>query len=139
MVNKDYDSVRNGNSQVAVSVTYPNNDVNGSGNFIESNLCIIFYNMHGYNQGFKSICGLINSYAPDIFLIQEHWLTPHNMSRFRSDFPEYYVFGSSAMERSVEIGPLSGRPVGGTAILVKNVYCLYVNVFAPRSALLLLK
>ena len=79
----NYDSVRNGNSQVAVSVTYPNNDVNGSGNFIESNLCIISYNMHGYSQGFNSIRGLINSYAPDMFLIQEHWLTPHNMSRFR--------------------------------------------------------
>jgi len=59
------------------------------------------------------------------------------MSRFRSDFPEYYVFGSSAMERSVEIGPLSGRPFGGTAILVKNdLLSVYVNVFAPRSALL---
>ena len=76
--------------------------------------------MHGYNQGFNSIRGLINSYAADMFLIQEHWLTPHNMSRFRSDFPEYYAYGSSAMERSVEIGPLSGRPFGGTAILVEN-------------------
>ena len=114
----NYDYVRNGNSQVAVSVTYPNNDVNGSGNFIESNLCIISYNMHGCNQGFNSIRGLINSYAPDMFLIQEHCLTPHNMSRFRSDFPEYYVLGSSAMERSVEIGLLSGRSFGGTAILV---------------------
>ena len=41
----NYDYVRNGNSQVAASVTCPNNDVNGSGNFIESNLCIISYNM----------------------------------------------------------------------------------------------
>ena len=49
----NYDSVRNGNSEVAVSVTYPNNDVNGSGNFIESKLCIISYNMHGYHQGFN--------------------------------------------------------------------------------------
>ena len=43
------------------------------------------------------------------------------------------------MERSVEIGPLSGRPFGGTAILVKMIYCLYVIVFVPKSALLLLK
>jgi len=32
----NYDSVRNDNSEVAVTVTSPNNDVNGSGNFIES-------------------------------------------------------------------------------------------------------
>jgi len=89
-------------------------------NFVESSLSVISYNMHGYNQGLSLLLDMISSYTPDLLFLQEHWLTPHNMIKFNNDFPDFHVFGCSAMESCVELGPLAGRPFGGTAILVKK-------------------
>jgi len=89
-------------------------------NFVESELCIVSFNMHGYNQGAITVKDLIASNSPDVFMLQEHWLTPANLVKFNSDFPDYTLFGSSALVNKVESGPLIGRPYGGTAILVKN-------------------
>jgi len=101
---------------------YVSGDTNGliDCGFIESNFCVDSYNMHCYNQGSCLIRDVICYRAPDVIMFQEHWLTPHNMSRFDKDFPNYHLFGSSSMELSVEEGPLIGRPFGGTAVLVKN-------------------
>lgn len=41
-------------------------------------LKVIFFNMHGYNQGSPTITDLIDNIDPDIFLLQEHWLTNDN-------------------------------------------------------------
>ena len=87
--------------------------------------------MHGYNQGSITIKDLIVSNSPDAFLFQEHWLTPANLCKFNNDFPDYTMFGSSALNNNVESGPLIGRPYGGTAILVKNDLlnlCTCINV-----------
>ena len=89
-------------------------------NIVESSLCVISYNMHGYNQGLSLLHDMISSHTPDLLFLQEHWLTPHNMIKFNNDFTDFYVFGCSAMEACVESGPLVGRPFGGTAILVKK-------------------
>ena len=47
---------------------------------------IISYNMHGFNQGRHTVRDLSHSLAPYVFLLQEHWLTPANMSRFEDEF-----------------------------------------------------
>jgi len=79
-------------------------------------LKIVFFNMHGFNQGCATIDELITDYYPDIFLLQEHWLTPANL--FKLDkFTEYFTFGCSAMSKTVESGILRGRPFGGVSIL----------------------
>lgn len=84
-------------------------------------LFIVSYNMHGYNQGIESVKDLINSsQSPDIILLQEHWLTPANLYRFNEDISTHFAFGKSAMSDRVTLGPLSGRPYGGTSILIKN-------------------
>lgn len=64
-------------------------------------ICVIFYNMHGFSQGRPAIDELINRYNHDIIAVQEHWLTPTNLSKFDDAFPGYYVFGSSAMSSPV--------------------------------------
>ncbi len=100
-------------------------------NFVESELCIVSFNMHGYNQGAITVKDLIASNSPDVFMLQEHWLTPANLVKFSSDFPDYTLFGSSALVNNVESGPLIGRPYGGTATLVKNDLlnvCTCINV-----------
>ena len=52
--------------------------------------------------------------------MQEHWLTPSNLSLFDSSFLGYFSFGSSAMSKSVEAGMLRGRPFGGVMILIRD-------------------
>ena len=39
-------------------------------------LKIISFNMHGFQQGCSVIDDLIEQEQPDIFMLQEHWLTP---------------------------------------------------------------
>ena len=114
-------------------------------------LQIVCYNMHGFHQGWSVVNDLMNSHKPDVFLLQEHWLTPANLSLFDNHFVDYLSFGSSAMSKSVEVGMLRGRPFGGVMTLIKNdlrrftetVYCeerfviirianyLIVNVYLP--------
>jgi len=115
-------------------------------------LYIVSYNMHGFNQGIEVVSDLINSSdPPDIILLQEHWLTPANLSLFGERIKSHYAFGKSAMSNCVTQGPLLGRPFGGTSILIKNelrvdtecIYCtdryvvirvgklLIVNIYLP--------
>ena len=85
-----------------------------------SQLSLLSFNMHGYNQGITTVSDLVDSRSPDLIMLQEHWLTPANLARFDTDFQQYYAFASSAMELCVQSGPLFGRPFGGVAILVSN-------------------
>jgi len=84
-------------------------------------LNVVSYNMHGFNQGFTTIRDLCLSNKPDIFIVQEHWLTPDNISRFDKIFPDYFSFGSSAMSAKTESGFLKGRPFGGVLKLLKKI------------------
>ena len=114
-------------------------------------LKVISYNMRGFNQGYVAMNELIDTVDPDVFLCQEHWLTPVNLGKFNEYFPNYFTFGCSAMMNRVQSGPLYGRPHGGVITLVKkslrnitetihcderyNVMkisnCLFINVYLP--------
>jgi len=83
-------------------------------------LNIVSFNMHGFNQGCVAIDELISSNSPDIFLVQEHCLTPANLHKFEERFSDYFAFGSTAMANQVESGMLRGRPYGGLMNLIKN-------------------
>ena len=84
-------------------------------------LYIVSYNMHGFNQGFEVVRDLVNSSdPPDVILLQEHWLTPANLSLFGEKINTHYAFGKSAMSDCITQGPLVGRPYGGTSILIRN-------------------
>ena len=90
--------------------------------FSSAGISVITYNMYGYNQGVNSIFDIIDTLNPDIFLLQEYWLTPANLVKFNVDFKMYYPFGSSAMNDAVAAGPLYGRPYGGLMTLVKSTF-----------------
>jgi len=55
-------------------------------------------------QEYSTLQGLISDCndRPDIFLLQEHWLTPANLFKFDKYFSDYLSFGSSAMASCVE-------------------------------------
>ena len=76
--------------------------------------------MHGFNQGSHTVRDLVLSRQPDIFLLQEHWLTPANLDKLQELSPQYLCFCSSAMRSTVESGIMYGRPFGGVAVLVNN-------------------
>ena len=94
-------------------------------------LKIMSFNMHGFFQGCPALDDMITQYSPDVFCLQEHWLTPTNLSKFDIHFTDYFSVGSSAMSSTVETGMLRGRPFGGVMCLIKNnlravsrtVYC----------------
>lgn len=100
--------------------------------------CFISFNMHGFNQGLSVVREQIEKVFPDIILLQEHWLTPANLHKLNLHFPEYVAIGKSAMELSVEQGPLRGRPFGGVAFLVKRDLFEHVQILtcADRYAII---
>ena len=80
---------------------------------------IISYNMHGYNQGKPSLDILVTDFEPDFVLLQEHWLTPDRLDSI-SAYNNYVTFGCSSMYDRLSSGPLQGRPFGGLAILAHH-------------------
>ena len=54
-----------------------------------SEISFVSFNMHGFNQGFQTVRDLIFDRKPDVFMLQEHWLTPCNLIKFENSFPEY--------------------------------------------------
>jgi len=83
-------------------------------------LKIVSYNLHGFHQGFPATEDLNQTVCPDVFTLQEHWVTPDNLSKFDRFLLIFFSFGCSAMTRSVEYGMICGRPFGGIITLVNN-------------------
>lgn len=87
---------------------------------IAYDLSFVSFNMHGFNQGSHTVRDLALSKQPEVFLLQEHWLTPANLDKLHELLPQYLCFFSSAMRSSVESGLLYGRPFGGVAMLINR-------------------
>ena len=83
---------------------------------------IMSYNMHGFNQGYLALDDLIATNCYDVLFLQEHWLTPPNLSVFDNHFTDYFSVGCSAMAKNVECGMLRGRPFGSVITLVNNKF-----------------
>ena len=92
-----------------------------------NNICVVSYNLHGFNQGAPGVKELMVKLQADVIMIQEHWLSRDNLSKLNSLSDNYFVFGSSAMDSCVSSGPLVGRPFGGTAMLVNKKHVSYTT------------
>jgi len=89
-------------------------------------LRIISLNCHGLNYGI--ICYLRSiAVCTDIILLQETWLSNANCQRLDDISCDFVFFHSSAMEDKLNNNILTGRPFGGTAILVNKriAHCVY--------------
>ena len=100
-----------------------------------NSLKIVTFNMHGFNQGQSAIAELIDRESPDIFMLQEHWLTPANLCKYDM-FSDYFSFGCSAMAKQVESGLLVGRPFGGVIIMVKMTCAILQKLCIAMSGML---
>jgi len=102
---------------------------------------VIKYNLHGLNQGsslLRDLCE-INKYYFDCICVQEHWLSPANLSHVVNFSPDYTFYGMSAMELKLNSGVLRGRPFGGVGILLKNIFCKDVIFYEANENFVLLK
>jgi len=54
--------------------------------YLQYQLKLLSFNMHGFNQGFSVIENLVENDLPDLFLVQEHWLTPENLYKLEKFF-----------------------------------------------------
>ena len=50
-----------------------------------------------FNNGYHVVEELSISVNPDVFIVQEHWLTPANLSKFDENIPQYLCVGTSAI------------------------------------------
>jgi exonuclease III len=79
------------------------------------------------------------SIAPDVIMLQETWLTPANLTKFNTNFPNYFSFGSSAMGICVEQGPMKGRPYGGVMMLLKNDLRAFTQTICTSDRYVIIK
>ena len=61
-------------------------------------LKVLSFNMHGYHQGSPVVDDMITDYAPDILLLQEHWLMPANLYKFNDQFSDCLLYTSDAAD-----------------------------------------
>ena len=89
---------------------------------VQSNFSVASYNMHGMNQGISVLDSLCNANDFNVcaIFVQEHWLTPENMSKLKMFSNNYIGYGISAMEDIVGLNVLKGRPFGGVCTLLKS-------------------
>ena len=102
-------------------------------------LKLVSFNMHGFHQGCPTIEDLIVNEKPDIFLLQEHWLTPANLCCFENWFTDYVAFGCSAMSNCVEKGMLRGRPFSGVMSLVNKSLLSHTQVIHYEKRFCIIK
>jgi len=97
-------------------------------------LSVLSLNCHGFNKATESylhrVCKNI-----DVILLQETWLSDKVSAKIAAAFPDFVVFHSSAMEDKLACGIRTGRPFGGTAVLICKRYagnCHAVTTNTPR-------
>ena len=97
---------------------------------MDKSLKLCSYNCQGYKGSIVDVKYLCQNH--DVILIQEHWLMPHDLSLLQNTHDDYYAFGLSAMDTSVDI--ISGRPYGGTAILCHKKLATKVKVLESHDS-----
>ena len=80
-------------------------------------ISVVSLNCHGFNMGIAQYLHRVASNA-DLILLQETWLSDTTCQKLTSAFTDFTVYHSSAMEDKLTTGCNSGRPYGGTAVLI---------------------
>jgi len=84
---------------------------------IMASITVLSLNCHGFNVGTSMYLNRVNKHV-DIILLQETWPCDATCNRLVSAFDDYDVYHTSAMEQKFSSGVFSGRPFGGTAVMV---------------------
>jgi len=102
-----------------------------------SEVKVVSYNMHGYNQGSVLLPTLCKDFK--IIFIQEHWLLPVDLDKIvEITNDEFVCFSKSAMDNRICRGVLAGRPYGGVSTLVHKSLSTIVKCVAKRDRFIVL-
>jgi exonuclease III len=93
----------------------------------------IGHNCHGLNAGVISYIRKLAT-STDIFLLQETWLSDATSCRLGDISNDIIYLHSSAMEDKLSNNILTGRPFGGTAILVNKRFAHCISPTVTDSA-----
>jgi len=89
--------------------------------FYMDHIHFLSLNCHGLSSDIISyLRSVVCNY--DFIILQETWLSHANSHRLGDISNDFVYFHSSAMEDRLLSGVFSGRPFGGTAILVRSVF-----------------
>ena len=91
-------------------------------------LGIVTYNAHGLNTGRSYLIDLCNDPSIFIIAIQEHWLTPFNLSILNNVHPDFMGHGISGMSDRMSSGVFKGRPYGGVGFLWRRSIAAHVEI-----------
>lgn len=96
-------------------------------------LRVLSLNCHGWNLGVKCyLQGVLDCF--DVFLLQETWLSDNSSNSLSELSSEFVCFHSSAMEDRLQSGVFTGRPFGGTAVLIRRCFAARVCRVVTNSA-----
>ena len=84
-----------------------------------ASLTVLSLNCHGFDIGTSLYLHSVAS-DMDITLLQETWLCDATCFRLNYAFGSFTVYHSSVVEQKFAMGVSSGRPFGGTAVLVNK-------------------
>jgi len=84
-----------------------------------ASLTVLSLNCHGFDIGTSLYLHSVAS-DMDIILLQETWLCDATCFRLNYAFGSFTVYHSSVVEQKFAMGVSSGRPFGGTAVLVNK-------------------
>jgi exonuclease III len=95
------------------------------------------YNLHGFNQGRGYLENVFMLY--DFILIQEHWLAPFNLHELNKLCPGFTCYSCSAMNDIIGRGILTGRPYGGVAVYVRDVFASKIKIIKNTDRYILMQ
>jgi len=76
----------------------------------------------GFAQGELLLSSMCNDLKYDIIFVQEHWLSSDQLYKLCTISPNFISVGISAMNTTLSISTLYGRPFGGVFILNNDFY-----------------
>ena len=95
---------------------------------------VMFLNCHGLNVGNVNYLARLSANV-DFMLLQETWLSNCASYKLQTISPDFTWHHSSSMEDKIHNNFLSGRPFGGTAVLIRKdlaISCRRVITDNPR-------
>jgi exonuclease III len=84
---------------------------------MDGSLKVFSLNCHGFDSSTALYLQRVGKDL-DVILLQETWLSDINCYKISEAMPAFDVFHSSAMELKIVSGLFTGRPFGGTAVLL---------------------
>lgn len=103
-----------------------------------SQLTVMTYNLHGFNQGKELLSDVCNKKLYDVIFVQEHWLSSANIHKL-DIFNDYSCYGVPAMQSLISRDILLGRPYGGVCSLINNKFINHVTPVLLKDRVVILK